>query len=272
FDSLNPTTQKIIFQNNKVDGAGILVFFEVDGLVHDVVIDRNDFSATPGCFMPNPPDAAHAFTCDTRYPIELKNGYAIDITGNTIHDWYETKDTDGSWFSLKPDITYNAGAYSGDVYIANNYATQVVGCFYISGEFNNGNGIWTYPKPIRRVAYLNNFCQADAWKFTSYFGKYGVGVANNGYSVIDQGAVGINISHNTHYDTRGRNPGLFAAEAFSHGVAFTGNIFAYHQSSGNYKGFVSGYYGTGRWSAATIPDMGFNITPIEGTAGLNAAI
>jgi hypothetical protein len=34
---------------------------------------------------------------------------------------------------------------------------------------------------------------------------------------------------------------------------------------------VSGYYGTGRWSAVTIPDMGSSGL-IEGTAGLNAAI
>jgi hypothetical protein len=268
----HPTIEKLIVQNSTFDGAGILVFFSSFGVTKDILIDRNEFSATPGCFMPNPPDAGRPFSCDMRYPFEIKNGYSIDFTGNTIHDWYETRDTDGSWFSLKPDTTIDPGAYTGDIYIADNYATQVVGCFYISGELNNGNGIWTYPKPIRRVAYHNNYCQSDAWTRTSYWGKYGLGAPNFGFSVIDQGAVDISISHNTFYDTRGPGPGIFVGEAFSHGIALTGNIFTYHQSSGAYRGFVSGYYGTGRWSAATIPDMGFNLPVMEGTAGLNAAI
>ena len=152
------------------------MFFASYGVTKNVVIDKNDFTTSAGCFLAAPLSTSSTpFFCHNRYPFELKNGYSIDFTGNTIHDEYEDENNDGSWFALKPDTTISPGAYTGDIYIASNYASNGIGCFYISGELNNGNGIWNYPKVIRRVEYSNNFCQSNAWARTSYFGKWGLG-------------------------------------------------------------------------------------------------
>jgi hypothetical protein len=268
----------VIFRRNKIVGAGILLLFESAGPTHDILIDRNDTSAPSGCstsIAPGP--TSSPFACDTRYPYELKNGYSVAITGNTHHNWYAdgypSRDTDGSWFSLKPDKADQAGSYTGDIYIANNTATQSVGCFYISTEPNNGTGIWLTPKPIRRVQIFNNVCLSDAYAFTSYWGKYGLGVPNNGFSMADQGAIDLTITHNFF---QGRNPagGMQVFEAHSHGVSIINNLLSYMNNSGQYHGLQSGFYGTNRWSAKPLPDFGWpsgsgGIGIQEGTSALS---
>ncbi len=278
FNGLSQTNQKIIFNNNSCTGSGILFFMSSKGLTHDMVVSNNTFTGFTGCYLLGgltPTSGSPPFICDNRYPLEWKNGYSLDIIGNIINGNYGMSTNTGmGWVSFKPDVVTTNGAYTGDAYVANNYATNTVGAFYLSAEPNNASAPWTTPKPVRRILYENNFTQSDAFANTSYWIRPSIGVPGTTFygfvASTDQGGIDVTYRHNT-FDSRGIAPWGVGLLETPHGIASYGNIYTYQPGFHNQQGIWSGYYGTGNWSAPGTPDVGF-AGQLNGNAALAVAV